>query len=113
MLRVPGERLRIVATYSHNARMQAGIRELRDNLSRYIRRIESGERIVITVHGRAVAELVPPGTVGRRRIRPIDRLVASGVIAPAEEGDPLEEWPDIRLPAGTAADLIDSDREEA
>lgn len=94
--------------------MQAGIRELRDNLSRYIRRIESGERIVITAHGRAVAELVPPASASAGRIRPIDRLVASGVITPAiEGGDPLEHWPDIRLPAGTAAALIDSDRDEA
>jgi antitoxin (DNA-binding transcriptional repressor) of toxin-antitoxin stability system len=37
-----------------------GIRELKDNLSRYIRRIEAGERIANTVYGRVVAELVPP-----------------------------------------------------
>ena len=29
-----------------------GIRELKDNLSRYIRQIEAGERIAITAHGR-------------------------------------------------------------
>ena len=28
-------------------------------------------------------------------------------------GDPTEAWPDIRLPAGTAAELIDADRREA
>lgn len=32
-----------------------GIRDLKDNLSRYIRRIEGGERIAITAHGRVVA----------------------------------------------------------
>jgi len=36
------------------------------------------------------------------------------VIQPAvDEGDPLENWPDIRLARGTAAALIDSDRGEA
>jgi antitoxin (DNA-binding transcriptional repressor) of toxin-antitoxin stability system len=95
--------------------VEAGIRELRDNLSRYIRRIEAGERIAVTAHGRVVAELVPPGggsrTAGRSRF---DELVATGVIRPpAEAGDPWEDWPDIRLPRGTAADLIDSDRGEA
>jgi prevent-host-death family protein len=93
----------------------AGIRELKDNLSRYIRRIEAGERVAITVHGRVVAELVPPGTPSKsgRRSR-FDELVAEGVIRPPlEPGDPLEEWPDIRLPRGTAAELIDSDRGEA
>ena len=42
--------------------METGVRELKDNLSRYIRRIEAGERIVITAHGRVVAEFVPPDT---------------------------------------------------
>jgi prevent-host-death family protein len=72
--------------------VRAGIRELRDNLSRYIRRIESGERIVITAHGRAVAELVPPASARADHIPAIDRLVASGMITPAmESGDPTGE----------------------
>ena len=93
--------------------METGIRELKDNLSRYIRRIEAGERILVTTHGRVVAELVP--TAGRRgRISQFDLLLASGVITPpVEDGDPLEDCPEIRLPPGTAADLIDSDRGEA
>ncbi len=43
-----------------------GIRELKDNLSRYIRRVEAGERIEITAHDRVVAELVPPGAKSHR-----------------------------------------------
>ena len=92
-----------------------GIRELKDNLSRFIRRIEAGERIAITAHGRVVAELVPPGakTPGGGPSR-FDELIAAGVIRPPlEAGDPTEDWPDIRLPPGTAAELIDADRGEA
>ena len=91
-----------------------GIRDLKDNLSRYIRRIEAGERIAITAHGRVVAELVPPGTgTGRSGASRFDELVAAGVIRPPmEAGDPTEDWPDIRLPRGTAAALIDADRGE-
>jgi antitoxin (DNA-binding transcriptional repressor) of toxin-antitoxin stability system len=92
----------------------AGIRELKDNLSRYIRRIGAGERIAITAHGRVVAELVPPGTQTKGTPSRFDELVASGVIRPPlEDGDPAEGWPDIRLPVGTAAALIDADRGEA
>jgi antitoxin (DNA-binding transcriptional repressor) of toxin-antitoxin stability system len=90
------------------------IRELKDNLSRYISRIEAGERIAITAHGRVVAELVPPGTKRPGTPSRFDELVASGVIRPPlESGDPTEDWPDIALPAGTAAELIDADRGEA
>lgn len=95
--------------------MEAGIRELKDHLSRYIRRIEAGERISVTAHGRVVAELVPPGPGSRTSpARRWDELIAAGVLhPPIESGDPFEDWPDIRLPRGTAAELIDSDRGEA
>lgn len=94
--------------------MEAGIRELRDNLSRYIRRIEAGERISVTAHGRVVAELVPPGRgAGASPGSRWHQLIAAGILhPPAEAGDPFEGWPDIRLPPGTAAELIDSDRGE-
>ena len=95
--------------------MTTGIRQLKDNLSAYIRRVERGERVSVTAHGRVVAELVPPGT-GAARSRPgrWEDLLAAGLLhAPAEDGDPFEDWPDIRLPHGTAAELIDSDRGEA
>jgi antitoxin (DNA-binding transcriptional repressor) of toxin-antitoxin stability system len=90
-----------------------GIRELKDNLSRFIRRIEGGERIAVTAHGRIVAELVPPRTRSGAPSR-FDELVATGVIRPPlEAGDPTEGWPTIRLTPGTAAALIDADRGQA
>jgi prevent-host-death family protein len=38
---------------------RAGIRELRQNLSRYIDRVKAGETVEVTEHGRLVAALVP------------------------------------------------------
>ena len=37
-----------------------GIRELRDRLSDYLRRVKAGERLVVTDRGRAVAVISPP-----------------------------------------------------
>ena len=95
--------------------MKTGVRELKDNLSRYIRRVEAGQRIAVTAHGRVVAELVPPETAPRKTRRSRwDELIAAGILhPPAEPGDLFEDWPDIRLPPGTAAELIDADRGEA
>jgi antitoxin (DNA-binding transcriptional repressor) of toxin-antitoxin stability system len=95
--------------------ISAGIRQVKDNLSRYIRRIEAGERIQITAHGRVVAALVPPREISRTgssgRPDRLNDLVAEGMVrAPVEQGDPLEDWPVFRLAPGTAAELIDSDR---
>jgi antitoxin (DNA-binding transcriptional repressor) of toxin-antitoxin stability system len=91
------------------------IRELKDNLSRYVRRIEAGERIAVTAHGRVVAELGPPTGATRTGGRTqYENLVAAGIVRlPLESGDPLEDWPTLRLPAGTAAGLIETDRGEA
>lgn len=73
-----------------------GIRELKNNLSLYVRQVEGGKRISVTAHGRVVAELVPPGTLvtGNRRPKRLSRyeqLVADGLIRPAlKSGDPFE-----------------------
>jgi prevent-host-death family protein len=92
----------------------AGIRDLKDNLSEYVRRSEAGERIAVTAHGRVVAMLVPVEKAARgRRITRLEALIADGVVTlPVEEGDPLEYWPTLRLPKGTASALIDEDRGE-
>lgn len=96
----------------------AGIRELRNNLSRYLRRLKPGETIAVTDRGRLVAELRSP-IDARRTARPMAgyaRLVADGVIRPARErGDPLGRLGRGRgraAPRGTVAALIREDRGE-
>jgi prevent-host-death family protein len=91
-----------------------GIRELKNNLSRYVRRTEAGERIAVTAHGRIVAVLGPPSRATRTgRGTRYEDLVAAGIVRPPiEPGDPLADWPALRLPPGTAAALIDTDRGE-
>jgi prevent-host-death family protein len=103
-----------VGTCGHNGSMAVtGVRELKDNLSRYIRRVEAGERIAITVRGRIVAELVPRETTWPPQRSRWDALLAAGILrAPLEDGDPFEDWPNIRLSRGTVAALIDADRGE-
>ncbi|MGE3275935.1 MAG: type II toxin-antitoxin system Phd/YefM family antitoxin [Vicinamibacterales bacterium] len=94
--------------------VETGIRDLKANLSRYIRRVEQGEQVAVTSHGRIVAELVPPGTGQTRRPRSRwDELIAAGVLRPpVDDGDPFEHRPELLLPRGTAAALIDQDRGE-
>lgn len=89
------------------------MRELKNNLRQYIRKIEAAERATIAVHGRAVAKLVPPQSMPASGPSEIERMVASGVITPpSESGDPFEHLPRIRLPRGTTPSLIDDDRKE-
>jgi prevent-host-death family protein len=39
--------------------LTVGVRDLKANLSAYLKKAEKGQRIVITAHGKAVAELNP------------------------------------------------------
>lgn len=56
-----------------------GVRELRQNASRYLRRVEAGETIEVTDRGRPVARLVPVGKGSTW-----DRLVAEGRVSEAK-----------------------------
>lgn len=62
-----------------------GVAELRQHLSRYLRRVERGERLIVTDRNRPVAELGPPTTPGSD----LDRLIAEGRLArPRRRGLP-------------------------
>lgn len=65
-----------------------GVRELRQNASRYLARVAGGESIEVTDRGRAVALLVPPAT-DRWQV-----MIEGGrVIVPVDEADVLTEDP--------------------
>jgi prevent-host-death family protein len=84
--------------------LSIGVRELRQNASRYLRLIEErGEPIQITDRGRPVALLTPLPTGSR-----LQQLRASGKLTPA-----VRPWdalpPPIRLQPGekTASELLE------
>ena len=57
---------------------EAGIRELRNHLSKYLDRVRTGEELVVTDRGTAIARILPID-----EMRPYDRLVQEGLIEPA------------------------------
>jgi prevent-host-death family protein len=54
-----------------------GVAQLRQNLSKYLRLVERGERLVVTDRNRPVAELGPPSSSGEA----LDRLIAEGRVS--------------------------------
>lgn len=61
--------------------MKVGVRELRNNLSRYLDQVRAGDEVVVTDHGREIARVVPIAN-DERRPSALDRLVAEGLAAP-------------------------------
>lgn len=54
--------------------VDVSVRELRNHTARVIAAVESGEPVVLTVHGRPVADIVPRQSRSERR--PSERLLA-------------------------------------
>jgi prevent-host-death family protein len=91
-------------------RERVGIREIRQNLSQYLRRVGTGEAFEITEHGRSVAVLLPLpdrttalerlGAAGRARLGTGRNLADLGSpLPPTSDGPPL-------------SDLLDTMRED-
>ncbi|HRW36237.1 MAG: type II toxin-antitoxin system prevent-host-death family antitoxin [Acidimicrobiales bacterium] len=84
------------------ARSTTGIRELRGALTSLVRRAGAGERIVITIAGRPVAQLGPVEPADASVS--IDDLVARGLLEPARRGDRPAE-PGVRIDTWTGGRL--------
>jgi prevent-host-death family protein len=89
---------------------RVGVRELRQNLSKYLTEVKQGETFLVTERGVEVARLVPSGPADS----PIARLVAQrGATMP--RGDLLEHAAESDLPpAGgpPSLEIIEEMREE-
>ena len=66
--------------------IQVGVRELRNNLSRYLERVRGGEEVIVNDRGSAVAGVINVSTE-----RMMDRPIAEGAVTPA---------PQAKRPAG-------------
>lgn len=82
-------------------RERLGIRELRERLTSLVRRAGGGERIVITIAGRPVAQLGPVEPASATVT--LDDLVARGLLEPARRGD--RPAPDVVVDSWTGPRL--------
>lgn len=85
-----------------------GIRELRQNASKYLRLVAGGETIEVTDRGRPIARIVP---IKRSRV---EQLIAEGRATPAR-GDlldmkPLPPKPGVPLPSEELARMREHER---
>jgi prevent-host-death family protein len=73
---------------------EVGLRELRQNASDMVRRVESGESLVVTVSGRPAARLVPIGGRRWRRWDEVkDALRETGPLGLEQDPDLIDDVP--------------------
>ena len=83
-----------------------GVRELRQNASKYLARVEKGETLEITDRGRPVALLAPV---------PQDeweQMIADGRVIPAERRGDLLDIEPVEAPGPSSAEILDALRED-
>jgi len=88
-----------------------GIRELRQNASRYLAMVKAGETVEVTERGELIALLVP----AQRSVTARDRLIAAGQIIPATSPTGrLRASRPMAIAAGepTNQELLDAERED-
>jgi prevent-host-death family protein len=101
----------MAATHPISASKTVGVRELRQNLSRYLERVKDGETLTVTERGHEVARLVPshPG------VDPYYIELAEKYGATIPRGDLVETIKNLPpldkpAPAGTTDAFLDESR---
>jgi prevent-host-death family protein len=82
--------------------VSVGVRDLRDNLSRYLELVRAGTNISITDHGRPIAAIVPM----RFSAHALDLAARGLVTLPTLPMGRAEDFPKFEVEGGTD-DLID------
>ena len=95
-----------------------GIRELKANLSRYVREVGSGEVVLVTDRGQVVAELRAPGAAAGRPETDLDRRLRDlASRLPLTIGEPHDasvyRVSPVQAPPGTARRILDEERDES
>jgi antitoxin (DNA-binding transcriptional repressor) of toxin-antitoxin stability system len=92
-----------------------GVRELKNKLSEYLRRVRLGERVLVTDRGEVVAEFLPPGQGQSDPAIPagLHSLAKRGLVTLATSAE-AQRYPALSRPKGdrrrTVAELLDEER---
>jgi prevent-host-death family protein len=87
---------------------RVGVRELRQNLSVYLRRVKAGETLEVTEHGQTVARLTPQPP---ENLSPLQRLIAEGR-ATAPTGRIQDIPPPIKIEGVSVSKILQEMRDE-
>lgn len=88
--------------------LSVGIRDLKTNLSKYMRRVKSGQTVIITDRGKPIGRIVPAGPTLEDRLK---MAVDTGVISWNGQKLPPREPVAVNRGPGLISDLVVEDRD--
>ena len=95
--------------------MDVATRDLKDHLSEYLKRVQDGEVLTITSHGKPIAKLSPPDKAPHERPDPLANV--SWIRQPTRKRLPSERFglpPEQRIkmtPGPSLSDIVLQDRD--
>ena len=85
-----------------------GIRELKNRLSEYLRRVKAGEIVIITERGRPVGQILP---IQGDSVNRLNALVEAGIVEWNGQRLPLYQPKALNRGQNQLSDLVVEDRE--
>ncbi len=85
--------------------MEVGVRELRDQLRRWLDAVGSGQEVTVTERGKPIARLI-----GVSSLPPLERLIGEGVITPAKRPRRQDQMHHKVRAEGTVSELVAEQR---
>ena len=90
---------------------EVSVRELKNHLSEYLRRVQAGEELTVLSRGRPVGRLLGPARdTASETNRHIERLRAQPWLRPGQGGQVSGAAQPVKLSEGTSHELLDDVR---
>ena len=84
-----------------------GVKELKNQLSRYLADVKDGKEVVVTERGRPIARLVPL----EKKISRLEEMIDAGLVTPARAPRRRKLPPPVKPDGGTVSEFVIKDRE--
>lgn len=90
--------------------ISAGIKELKNNLSRYLSQVKKGEDILVTERGKAIARIIKEDSRNLHLRKVLSPLIVKGLVKlPSQKLDRDISTP-VKLPGKPVSDIVIEDR---
>ena len=90
--------------------ISAGIKELKNNLSRYLSQVKKGEDILVTERGKAIARIIKEDSKDLHLREVLSPLIVKGLVKLPSQKLDREISPPVKLPGKPVSDIVIEDR---
>ena len=90
--------------------ISAGVKELKNNLSRYLSQVKKGEDILVTERGKAIARIIREDSRDLQLREVLSPLIVKGLVKLPSQKLNREISPPVKLPGKPVSDIVIEDR---